>query len=120
MPANFSRSVCFVLTLWYGLGGASASRAQEAPAPLPSFTVTLKNGLFIPDRLEVPAGRRIKLVLYNAGTGAAEFESSRMNIEKVLAAGAHSFVVLHKLAPGKYEFIDEFRPSGGMLTVIAK
>ena len=45
---------------------------------------------------------------------------SEMRIEKVLSAGARSFVVLPKLKPGEYDFVDEFNPITGELKVIAK
>jgi hypothetical protein len=35
-------------------------------------------------------------------------------------AGARSFVVLPKLKPGEYDFVDEFNPITGELKVIAK
>ena len=43
-----------------------------------------------------------------------------MRVEKVLAPGVTSFVVLHGLKPGEYRFVDEFRPNGGALTLVAK
>lgn len=43
-----------------------------------------------------------------------------MRVEKVLAPGVTSFVVLHLLKPGEYRFVDEFRPQGGTLILIAK
>lgn len=95
---------------------AAPARAQE----LPAFEIVMKDGVFSPERLEVPAGKRIKLVLKNQGRGPAEFENLGMRVEKVLAPGVTSFVVLHNLRPGEYRFVDEFRPGGGTLTLIAK
>ena len=43
-----------------------------------------------------------------------------MRIEKVLAPGVTSFVVLPALKPGEYRFSDEFRPDSGGLTLVAK
>ena len=53
----------FIAALWLGLGWATPVRAQSAP--LPSWTVTVSDGVFSPKRLEVPAGKRIKLILIN-------------------------------------------------------
>lgn len=110
--------LAFVGLLWLGLGWATESRAQSAP--LPSVEVTLRDGVFDPQRLEVPTGQRLKLVLKNAGRGPAEFENGKMHIEKILTTGATSFVVLPPLRPGSYEFIDEFQPGGKPLIVIAR
>lgn len=95
---------------------ALVAAAQE----LPAFEVVMKDGRFSPERLEVPAGKRVKLVLKNEGRTPAEFENLSMRVEKVLAPGVTSFVVLHNLKPGEYRFLDEFHPQGGSLTVVAK
>ncbi len=107
-----------VLACWVFLGQATEAAAQTPS--LPSFEVTVRDGRFHPDRLEVPAGVRVRLVLKNEGPGPLEFENDEMHIEKVLSAGATSFVVLPKLQPGEYGFVDEFNPITGELTVIAR
>lgn len=105
-----------IAALWLGLGWATDSRAQE----LPTFEVVAKEGRLFPERLEVPIGQRIKLVVKNQGKSPIEFENLAMRIEKVLAPGATSFVVLPKLKPGEYEFIDEFHMDTGKMIVVAK
>lgn len=87
---------------------------------LPVFQITAKNGKLIPERIEVPAGRKIKLVLKNEGPGPLEFENLDMRIEKVLGPGATSFVVLHNLKPGTYRFVDEFHPDTAQCLIVAK
>ncbi|MBK6630110.1 MAG: cupredoxin domain-containing protein [Betaproteobacteria bacterium] len=109
--------IAFVFLAWSGmLAGGNAVAAGE----LPTFEITVNDGVFIPARIEVPAGRRVKLVLINEGPGPLEFENDEMHIEKVLNAGARSFVVLPNLKPGEYDFVDEFNPITGELKVIAK
>jgi hypothetical protein len=117
--ARYSSHALLVLMLWLGLGWAAESRAQAAAAPLPSFTLIVKDGVFSPQRLEVPAGRRFKIVLKNEGPGPLEFENADLNIEKILGPGAESFVVI-KLPPGEHEFVDEFNMVTGVMTIIAK
>ena len=99
---------------------AAAVSAAAAAQELPAFEIVMKDGVFSPSRVQVPAGKRVKLVLKNAGRGPAEFENLRMHIEKVLAPGVTSFVVLNALKPGEYRFVDEFRPGSAALTVVAK
>lgn len=103
-----------------GLLAALAVAGAAAAQDLPAFEIVMQDGRFTPERLEVPAGRRLKLVLKNEGRGPAEFENLGMHVEKVLAPGASSFVVLHGLKPGEHRFVDEFRPDGGALTIVAK
>ncbi len=87
---------------------------------LPGFEVVSRDGRLSPARLEVPAGQRIKLIVSNQGKGPIEFENLAMRIEKVVAPGATSFVVLPRLKPGSYEFVDEFHPETGKMQVIAR
>ena len=96
---------------------AASAHAADEPA---AYAIVLRAGRIEPERLEVPAGRRIKLVLRNAGPGPCEFENLELRVEKVLAPGAESFVVVAPLRPGRYRFVDEFHPDTGVLDVIAK
>jgi len=105
-----------VVALWLGLGWATDSHAQE----LPTFEVIAREGKLFPVRLEVPTGTRVKLIVKNEGKRPIEFENLAMRVEKVLAPGATSFVVLPKLKPGEYEFIDEFHMDTGKMWVVAK
>jgi hypothetical protein len=109
--------VISLVLAWSGtLLGGNAVAAEE----LPAFEVVVNDGVFRPARVEVPAGRRVKLILINEGPGPLEFENDEMRIEKVIGPGARSFVVLPKLKPGEYDFVDEFNPITGELKVIAK
>lgn len=109
-----------VAALWLGLGWATPAPAQQTPAtPLPVWTITIKDGVFSPQRLEVPAGRRIKLILKNQGPGPLEFENAELFVEKILAPQAESFVVI-KLPPGEHLFVDEFNIATGEMTIVAQ
>jgi len=103
-----------------GEGAAPSSARVRRAEPLPSFTVEVTDGVFTPKALQVPAGKRVKIELVNHGPGPLEFENDEMNIEKVLGAGARSFVVLPPLAPGAHEFVDEFNPVTGVLVIHAR
>ncbi len=95
---------------------AGVARAEE----LPTYPIVLRGGRIEPSTLEVPAGRRIKLTVRNEGPGPCEFENLELRVEKVLAPGASSFVVLAPLRPGRYRFVDEFHPDTGVLDVVAR
>jgi len=97
----------------------------SAPAPavaadLPSFQIVAKDGKLIPNRLEVPAGTKFKLQFRNEGPGPEEFESTQPRMEKVLAPGASSFVVVQPLQPGTYRIFGEFHPDTAECQLIAK
>lgn len=112
VPAG--RLVLFSLLLAAGFGGVA--RGED----LLTFQVVARAGRLEPSRLEVPAGKKIKIQLRNDGPGPIEFESAELRVEKVLGPGANSFVVLHPLRQGTYRFFDEFHPETGECLVIAK
>lgn len=114
--ARWLPHLSFVALLWLGLGWHLGAHAQQ----LPAFEVVAKDGRLSPERLEVPVGQRIKLIIKNQGKSPIEFENLAMRVEKVLAPGGTSFVVLPKLKPGEYEFIDEFHMDTGKMRVVAK
>lgn len=88
---------------------AAVSLAGAAHAvDLPTFKLEMNDGKLNPARIEVPAGKRIKIEVRNVGKGAAEFESMQLRKETVLAPGAESFVVIAPLEPGEYKFFDDF------------
>lgn len=91
-------------------------RAEE----LPTFQIVARDGRFSPARIEVPAGRKIKLLFRNEGPGPEEFENTELRVEKVLGPGASSFVVIHKLRPGTYRFFGEFHPATAETLIVAK
>ncbi|WP_050460697.1 cupredoxin domain-containing protein [Herbaspirillum autotrophicum] len=96
------------------------SAAFALAADLLTFKLEMQDGKFIPARIEVPAGQRIKIEIHNIGKSAAEFESVELRKEKVLAPGAQSFVVLAPLRPGEYKFFDDFHLNMPQGVIVAK
>ncbi|ASI92595.1 cupredoxin domain-containing protein [Vibrio mediterranei] len=74
------------------------------------FTVelTINNGVFTPQVLNVPTKKIIRIKISNIGDQPAEFESTQLRKEKVLAPGASSLVVIIPLREGTYTFFDDF------------
>ena len=110
--------VALTMTLWLGLGWATDAQAQSSE--LPTFHVVAKGGRLSPERIEVHAGKRIKLTIQNEGLGPIEFENLDLRVEKVLAPGGTSFVVTPPLKPGTHTFVDEFHKETGSMQLIAK
>jgi hypothetical protein len=106
-------SIFFALTLLAGPVGAIAEE-------MPTFSLEFEDGNITPTRLEVPAGTRFKIALHNKGTTPAEFEMEKPRKEKVLAPGAQSAAVFTPLAPGEYEFADEFHPEAPKGVIVAR
>jgi plastocyanin len=101
------KTYCRIVVLAVAALGSMVAHAAD----LPTFRLEMTDGKFNPARIEVPAGQRIKIEIYNTGKSAAEFESVELRKEKVLAPGAQSFVVIAPLSPGQYKFFDDFHQS---------
>lgn len=92
------------------------ARADE----LPTFRLSIAAGRFQPETLEVPANTKFRVVIKNEGPGAAEFESTELRKEKVLAPGVESFLIFAPLKPGSYRFFDEFHSDTGQGRIVAR
>jgi hypothetical protein len=98
------------LCLVIGLASLLAVGGNAVAADEPTFSIEFKDGALTPSRVEVPANRRFRLELKNAGTTPAEFESSELKKEKVLAPGTTSSLIFRTLEPGEHPFFDDFHP----------
>lgn len=104
-----------VLALSWALGTVAV--AADA---VPSYQLTVKDGRFSPETLEVPAGKKVKLVVKNEGPGAEEFESHDLNREKLIPAGKSADIFIGPLKPGTYGFFGEFHPNTAKGRIIVK
>lgn len=107
MKQRIARSLAMMAataTAVLAMGSTTLAHADE----LPTFKLEMNNGKLNPARIEVPAGKRVKIEVHNTGTSAIEFESVQLRKEKVLAPGAQSFIVIAPLQPGEYKFFDDF------------
>ena len=77
----------------------------------PVATITLKDHQFQPSEVPIPAGVKVKLLVQNEQTQAAEFESNSLHREKIVNAGSVITVFVGPLDPGSYEFFDDFHNS---------
>lgn len=98
----------------------TASTTPAMAADMPTYNLTIRAGRFIPDTVEVAANTKFRLLIKNEGPGAEEFESVELRKEKVLAAGASSFIIFQPLKPGSYDFFGEFHPETAKGRIIAK
>lgn len=89
-----------------------------AQAATPEFEIEIRNHLFQPDRLKIPANTKVKLVIYNRDATPEEFESYELNREKVILGGGKAIVFIGPLESGEYPFFGEFNPQTALGTII--
>ena len=82
--------------------------------------ISVSAGIFTPDIIEVPTGKKIRLFVSNEGPGPEEFESSALGIESVMNAGVTRRVIIAPLKPGEYPFIGEFHMETAKGKIVAK
>ena len=89
---------------------SSAFIAAPALADDPGIVIAIKDHQFAPSEVQVPAGEKVKLIVRNQDTTASEFESVEFHREKVVQPGSQITLFIGPLAPGNYEFFDDFHP----------
>jgi len=92
--------------------------AASAVAAPPEFEIEIRNHLFQPDTLIIPANTKVKLIIYNRDPTPEEFESFELNREKVILGGRKAVVFIGPLAPGEYPFFGEFNPQTALGTIL--
>jgi Cupredoxin-like domain len=96
------------------LSAASAAEPME-------IRITIKGHRFEPERIEVPAGQRLKLVVTNADATPEEFESKVLRIERVILGGQSATFNVRPLNKGQtYKFFGEFHEDTAQGVLIAK
>ena len=86
----------------------------------PEFKLVIENHKFAPDRVEVPAGKKVKLVIENKDATPEEFESKQLNREKVIPGKSTGTVFIGPLKPGEYKFVGEFNEKTANGVIVAK
>jgi hypothetical protein len=86
----------------------------------PEFSLALEGHKFTPDRIEVPAGKKVKLLVENKDPTPAEFESESLKIEKVIAGKAKATIFVGPLKAGEYKFVDEYNEKTAKGVIVAK
>jgi plastocyanin len=94
---------------------AGPARAEEA-----EFTLVLRNHLFEPASLEVPAGQKFILVVRNEDAAKEEFESHDLKLEKVVAGKGTIRLKVGPLRPGEYRFVGEYHEDSAKGVLVAK
>lgn len=75
---------------------------------LPYYQLTIKNHVYQPSELKVPAGTKFKLLVRNEDATPEEFESTDFNREKIVLPNATITVFVGPLRAGNYGFFGDF------------
>jgi plastocyanin len=100
------------LLLTASLGAAAAGE--------PEFALSIEGHKFTPDRLEVPVGKKVKLVVENKDATPEEFESHALKIEKVIPGKSKATIFVGPLKAGEYRFVGEFNEKTAKGVIVAK
>jgi Cupredoxin-like domain len=79
-----------------------------------------ENRRFTPQTITVPANQSLTLRITNASKEPIEFESFKLNREKVVGPGETIIVRLPALRPGSYDFYDDFHQDVPAGSIVAK
>ncbi|WP_105170156.1 cupredoxin domain-containing protein [Pseudoalteromonas sp. T1lg23B] len=103
----------FVISLFYLFFTPRALAAD-------SVNIILKDHLFMPAEIEIPAGKKVRLIIDNQDDTAEEFDSFDLNREKVLFPHRKSVIYIGPLSIGEYRFFGEFSPNTAQGKVIVR
>ena len=91
-----------------------AAQAQQAK----DIAITYKGKQFQPAQISAPANTPLRLRVKNLDAQPMEFESTSLRVEKVVTGNGEGTINVRPLAPGSYEFFDDFNDSSrGTLSV---
>ena len=98
------------------------SLAALAAHAADEVTLTIKNHTFEPKEVQIPAGKKIKLLVVNQDATPAEFESKQLNREKIIPGKSSAVINIGPLKPGRYGFVEEFheKESGAQGTIVVQ
>jgi plastocyanin len=99
---------------------AVALLSTTAIAADPEFTLVIRDHIFQPAELRIPAGKKVKLVIDNQDATAEEFESHALNREKVIPPKSKGVVFIGPVKAGRYPFVGEFHEKTAKGVIIAE
>lgn len=102
------------------LTAAFLAASPQASAGPPEFTIEIRDHLFVPEEVTVPANTKVKLLVFNHDATPEEFESYELNREKVVMGGRKAVIFIGPLPPGEYPFFGEFHPDTAQGKVIVE
>ena len=108
------KSLIFI-TLTTSLAGMASPETKGK-----ALEIRFENHHFSPQSLVVPADRPLQITVVNLSSERIEFESFKLNREKVVEPGASITLKLPPLRAGSYDFFDDFHSDVPEGAIIAK
>jgi plastocyanin len=102
------------LAAWFSAPLAVAAEETE------TFTLSIKDHRFDPAQLDVPAGKKLKLLVKNLDPTPEEFESHDLKREKIIAGKGQATISIGPLKPGTYKFVGEYHEATAQGRIVAK
>jgi plastocyanin domain-containing protein len=93
---------------------------QSLLAAVAEYNIQLKDHLFFPSQITVPANQKVKLVIDNQDSTPEEFDSFSLNRDKVIFGNNKATIFIGPLKPGEYDFFGEYNPNTARGTVIVE
>ena len=84
------------------------------------IAVSIESHRFTPSRIEIPAGKKVRLMVENKDSTPEEFDSSDLRIEKVIPGKSKAPIFVGPLKAGEYKFMGEFNSSTAQGVIVAK
>ena len=89
-------------------------------AEKPVFNLEIRDHLFWPAEIVIPAHTKVRLQITNNDPTPEEFESYELNREKVIMGNRSVVIHIGPLRPGEYPFFGEFNPDTAQGRVIVE
>ena len=93
---------------------------QLARAETLEIELRIRDHLFFPDTLVIPANQKVRIRIFNEDPTPEEFESFELNREKVIAGNSQTVIFIGPLKEGEYFFFGEFFPKTAQGVVIVE
>jgi len=105
---------------WVVAVGLAVSVPVSSVAATPVIEITIRDHLFTPAQLTIPAKTKVKLMVINQDPTPEEFESYELNREKVIAGNSRAVIFIGPLPAGRYPFFGEFYPKTAQGVVVVE
>ena len=89
-------------------------------AETPVLEIEIREHLFYPSEILIPANVKVKLFIKNLDPTPEEFESYELNREKVISGNSQTIIFIGPLPAGEYPFFGEFYPKTAQGMVLVK
>jgi plastocyanin len=98
---------------------AAGPAIAEASLEPVTVALVLKDHRFTPQRVTVPAGRKIRIELTNRDAASEEFDSDDLHVEKDVTPNGRASFTVGPLPPGTYAFMGELHADTASGTLVA-